>query len=131
VEAWVQAANPGEKLRPGGTVHVTIQGETVQNALIAPASAVLPGPEGGTAMLVVTDAFDAEVVSVANLHKVDLGIRTPEMVQILKGVNAGDKVVTEGGIGLDDGAEVVIGKSEAKKPGEDKKAPAKDGGKSK
>jgi hypothetical protein len=82
-------------------------------------------------MLVVTDAFDAEVVSQANLHKVDLGIRTPEMVQILKGVNAGDKVVTEGGIGLDDGAEVVIGKSEAKKPGEDKKAPAKDGGKSK
>jgi HlyD family secretion protein len=131
VEAWVQAANPGEKLRPGGTVRVTIQGETVQNALIVPASAVLPGPEGGTAMLVVTDAFDAEVVSQANLHKVDLGIRTPGAVQILKGVNAGDKVVTEGGIGLDDGAEVVIGKSEAKKPGEDKKAPAKDGGKSK
>ena len=25
LEVWVQAANPGEKLRPGGTVHVTIQ----------------------------------------------------------------------------------------------------------
>ena len=83
-------------------------------------------------MLVVTDAFDTEVVSVGNLHKVDLGIRTPDKVQILKGVAAGDKVVTEGGIGLDDGAEVVVGKAgEAKKPDEDKKAPAKDGGKSK
>jgi RND family efflux transporter MFP subunit len=132
VEAWVQAANPGEKLRPGATVRVTIQGETVQNALIAPNSAVLPGPEGGTVMLVVTDAFDAEVVSVVNLHKVDLGIRTPDTVQILKGVAAGDKVVTEGGIGLDEGAEVVVGKAgEVKKPGDDKKAPAKDGGKSK
>src|SRR5258706_10915470 len=130
VEAWVQAANPGEKLRPGATVHVTIQGETVQNALVAPASAVLPDPEGGTAMLVVTDAFDAEVVSVVNRHKVDIGIRSPGMVQILKGVAAGDKVVVEGGIGLDDGAEVNVA-GESKKPGADQKAGEKSGGKSK
>jgi len=130
VEVWVKAANPGEKLRPGATVRVTIQADTAQNALLAPASAVLPAPEGGTAMLVVTDAFDSEVVSVANMHKVELGIRTPEMVQILKGVSAGDKVVTQGGIGLDDGAVVDVGKAESKKPAEDQKQSQKSGEKS-
>ena len=31
VEVWVQAANPGEKLRPGGTVRVTINAEGVRD----------------------------------------------------------------------------------------------------
>ncbi len=29
VEVWVQAPNPGEKLKPGGTVHVSINAETL------------------------------------------------------------------------------------------------------
>ena len=36
VEVWVQAANPGEKLKPGGTVRVAIIAETIQNTIVVP-----------------------------------------------------------------------------------------------
>ena len=38
VEVWVQAPNPGEKLKPGGTVRVSIIAETIQNTMVVPAA---------------------------------------------------------------------------------------------
>lgn len=109
VEIWVQAVNPGEKLRPGGTVHVAISADTIRDALVVPLAALLPSQEGGTAVFVVG------ADSVAHEHKVQTGIRTPEKVQILEGAAPGDKVVISGGVGLEDGAKVRI-----QKPGEEK-----------
>ena len=54
-------------------------------------------------MLVVTNG-------VARKRAVKVGIRTPEAVQILSGLSAGDTVVTEGGYGLDDGTRVTVDK---------------------
>ena len=53
VEVWVQAANPGEKLRPGGTIRVAIVAETIQNTIVVPASALLNSEEGGQKVMVV------------------------------------------------------------------------------
>ena len=67
VEVWVEAANPGEKLKPGATVHVSILAETIPNAIVIPAAALLPSDEGGVQVMVVgTD-------SAAHEKKIDLG----------------------------------------------------------
>ena len=53
VQVWVEADNPGERLKPGASVHVKIIAETFKNATTVPTTAILPGEEGGTAVLVV------------------------------------------------------------------------------
>jgi RND family efflux transporter MFP subunit len=102
VEIWVQAPNPGEKLKPGDTVHVAIKAETLQDATLVSASAILNADEGGQMVIVVTPD------NVAHQHKVSLGIRQGINVQVVSGVNEGDKVVTVGGLGLDDGSKVIV-----------------------
>lgn len=107
VEVWVQAANPGERLRPGGTVHVTIMADAISNAVVIPAAAVLPASDGGVAVMV------AGADNVAHQHKIEIGVRTADKVQILKGAAPGERVVIEGGDGLRDGAKIRIGKPES------------------
>jgi multidrug efflux pump subunit AcrA (membrane-fusion protein) len=102
VEVWVQTANPGEKLKPGGTVRVAIIAETIQNTLVAPASALLNSDEGGQKMMVIDDKM------VAQERKVSVGVRQGERVQIVSGVQPGEQVVVSGGLGLEDKAKVVI-----------------------
>jgi HlyD family secretion protein len=102
VEIWVRAVNPGEKLRPGAAVHVTIEGDVEKNALLVPAEAVLAASAGGSALMTVGGD------SVAHEKPVEIGVRTATAVQILKGVQKGDKVVVDGGVGLSDGAKVQV-----------------------
>ncbi len=72
VEVWVQVPNPGEKLKPGGTVRVAIIAETIQNTIVVPASALLNSDEGGPKVMVVTSD------SIAHERKVSLGVRQGE-----------------------------------------------------
>jgi membrane fusion protein (multidrug efflux system) len=81
-------------------VHVKIITELVKNATTVPTAAILPGEEGGTAVLVI----DAD--SVAHRHPVTTGIREGGKVQILTGARPGDEVVVVGGMGVDDKAKV-------------------------
>ncbi len=112
VEVWVQAANPGEKLRPGGAVHVSILAETIPRAVVIPADAILPSQAGGTVVMVVGQD------SVAHERKVTIGAREPEKVQILEGVSPGDRVITVGGLGLQDGGKVKVEQAAAEKASE-------------
>ena len=107
VEVWVQAVNPGERLRPGEAVRVTFTADTVRNATLVPSEALLPSSEGGTAVLVVGPDM------LAHEHKVTTGIRGAK-VQILDGVEPGMRVVVAGGLGLQDGAKVQIGERQTK-----------------
>src|SRR5579885_3152430 len=96
VEVWVQVANPGERLKPGGTVHVSIIAETIQNTVIVPAAALLNSDEGGQKIMIVTGG------NIARERKVSVGVRQGDRVQILSGIQPGDQVITSGGLGLDD-----------------------------
>jgi multidrug efflux pump subunit AcrA (membrane-fusion protein) len=109
VEVWVEAANPGEKLKPGATVRVSIVAETIPNAIVIPTAALLPSDEGGVQVMVVG------ADSAAHEKKVELGAREPDKVQVVKGLEAGEKVITGGGVGLDDGAKVRIAAAPADK----------------
>jgi multidrug efflux pump subunit AcrA (membrane-fusion protein) len=132
VQVWVQAANPGERLRAGASVHVAIVVATTEDATIIPASAVLPSEEGGSIVISVDDK------NVAHHKNVKIGVREPDIVQVLDGVQPGERVVTVGGLGLDDKAKVSVvkpgasaddtEKPEADKPkaGADKEKPDTD-----
>lgn len=115
VEIWVQAPNPGERFRPGGTVRATIDAGVVQDALVVPVRALLPAEEGGSAVYVVTPD------SIAHQHKAQIGVRNEDKVQLLSGAKAGEMVVVEGGVGLEDGAKVKV-----EKPGEKDEKDEKD-----
>ncbi len=83
-------------------MHVSIVTETIRNAAIVPASAILPGEEGGTAVLTVSPD------STAHLRPVEVGVREGDKVQIVSGVRPGDEVVVVGGLGVEDKAKVRI-----------------------
>jgi HlyD family secretion protein len=102
LQVWVQADNPGEKLKPGTSVHVAIMTEVIKATPVVPIAAVLPGEEGGTACLVIT------ADNIAHRRPVKLGVREGDKVQILNGVRPGEEVVIVGGVGLDDKAKVKI-----------------------
>jgi len=125
VEVWVQAANPGEKLKPGGTVRVSIIAETIQDAIVVPSAAILNHDEGGLKVMVVTPD------SVAHERRISLGFRQGDRVQIVSGVQEGEQVIISGGLGLEDKAKVKIvqpkPEEEEEKDAEDNKdEPAKD-----
>jgi HlyD family secretion protein len=105
VEVWVQAANPGEKLKPGGTVRVAIIAETIQNTLIVQASALLNADDGGQKVMVI--AVNG-TNGIARERRVAVGIRQGDRVQIVSGLQEGEMVVTSGGLGLEDKAKVTI-----------------------
>ena len=102
VEVWVQAANPGEKLKPGATVRVSIIAETLLDTMVIPATALLNADDGGQKVMVVTSD------SVAHERRVNVGVRQGDRVQIVSGLQSGDQVVVSGGLGLEDKAKVTI-----------------------
>jgi len=113
VEVWVQAPNPGERLKPGLTVQVAINAAVIKDTLVVPAAAILSLEEGGEKVMVVG------ADSLAHEKKIKVGVKEGDKVQLLEGVNEGDRVITSGGLGLEDKAKVQVGA--AKKEEDDKK----------
>lgn len=118
VDVWVTLGNGAGVLRANGAAQVTIAAQTKTDAIVVPASAVTlesTNADVGTVMVVDTS-------NVAHETKVTVGIRTPELVETVSGLQAGETVVIEGNYALPDGTKVEI--SEVKKEedsGEEKK----------
>jgi multidrug efflux pump subunit AcrA (membrane-fusion protein) len=100
VQVWVEAPNPGGRLKPGASVEVAITAATLNDAVVIPASALLPS---NTVMVVGAD-------SVAHIRNIETGVRDAELVQAAKGLEPGERVVTVGALGLTDGAKVRVEK---------------------
>ena len=126
VQVWIEIPNPGEKLKPGASVHAKIIAEQFKAATVVPVTAILPGEEGGQAALVIQN-------NVAHRRQLTLGVREGDKVQVLNGVRPGEEVVISGGMGVDDKAKVkVIDTSVKEADDEDEnpdEAPADKGGK--
>ena len=122
VEVWFEAKNPKHELKPGTSVHLSMTAQTVKDALVAPASAVLTAPDGTTTvMLAGSDGL-------AHQKPVKLGIRNGNDVQVIEGLNEGDKVVSNGAYGLPDKTKIKIEAAEAKPSAEGSKAPSEGSG---
>ncbi|MBI3400695.1 MAG: efflux RND transporter periplasmic adaptor subunit [Acidobacteria bacterium] len=112
IQVWVEADNADGHMRAGESVHVSITAATVDGATLIPTAAVLPNDEGETIVLIVDDK------SIAHEKVVQVGLREPEMVQIIAGVEVGERVISSGGLGLEDKSKVRVMKPGEKKPGE-------------
>jgi RND family efflux transporter MFP subunit len=102
VQVWVEAVNPGGRLKPGSTVGLKIVASTVKDALVVPVEAILTASDGATSVMAIGPDQTAHRTSVKT------GIRQEGEVQVLSGLKAGDQVVTQGAYGLTDGAKVTI-----------------------
>jgi HlyD family secretion protein len=107
VEVWVQAKNPQERLKPGTTVHVSINAEVIKDAILVPTAALLSSDQGGDKVMVVGSD------SLAHERAVQVGVRQADEVQIIGGLQEGEQVITFGGLGLEDRAKVSIQKPES------------------
>ena len=102
VQVWVEAVNPGGRLKPGSTVGLKIVASTVKDALVVPVEAILTASDGATSVMAIGPD------QAAHRTGVKTGIRQEGEVQVLSGLKAGDRVVTQGAYGLTDGAKVTI-----------------------
>jgi multidrug efflux pump subunit AcrA (membrane-fusion protein) len=102
IEIWLEAKNPKQQLKPGTSVQLSLTAKTVKDALVVPAAAVITAADGTTAVMVA--GSDGK----AHQKTVKLGIHQDDDVQILEGVNEGDKVVATGAYGLPDNTKIKI-----------------------
>jgi len=102
VEVWVTLGNSDGKLRANGAAQVTVAANSKNDAIVVPAAAVsleTSNANEGTVMVV-------DDQNVAHETKVTIGIRTPETIEIVEGLNGGETVVVEGNYALPDGTKV-------------------------
>ena len=102
VEVWLEAKNPKHALKPGTSVQLSLTAQTVKDALVAPANAIITGPDGTTSVML------AGADGLAHQKTVKIGIRNGDDVQILDGVTSSDKVVASGAYGLPDKTKIKV-----------------------
>ncbi len=117
VEVWVEAANANGRLRPGTTVQLSIVAQSMPDAVIVPATAVLTAPDGSTSVMVIGN--DGR----AHQQQVTTGIRSSGEMQITQGLEPGQRVITTGAYGLPDNTrvEVAAAGDNGAKPGAERK----------
>ena len=116
-EARAEVPNPNGVLRPGEFVRVILRGASHPNALTVPQRAVLEGPQGKFVYIV-------DEKGTAQPRPVEVGEWAGEDWIINKGIQAGDRVITEGLMKLGPGAPVRVADANAK-PAAQPQAPGK------
>ena len=101
--------NPGQRIRPGQFVRVTLQGAHYINALAVPQRAVLEGPQGKI-VFVVDDK------GLAQPRPVQVGDWSGADWVINSGLNAGDRVVVDGVMKIRPGSPVKIAEAQPPAP---------------
>src|ERR1051325_3499827 len=93
--------NPGHRFWPGRFVNIRLLLGTVQGAVLVPSAAPQMSANGSYVYVIKPD-------STAEQRQVSLGQRQGDLVVVEKGVAAGEKVVTNGQLGVTPGGKVVI-----------------------
>ena len=101
VRAKARFANARNALFPSQFVNVRILLDTLKDAVVVPVTALRHGPNGDFVYLLNDDRTVSQV-------PVTQGITTADTVQITKGLDVGERVITEGGDRLKDGARVSL-----------------------
>ncbi len=101
--ARAEFANPDGRMRPGMLMHVSIK-QDQRTALSAPESAV--AFEGQAAYVLALEPGPKGLI--AKRRDVKIGVRQNAFVEILSGLNIGDRVMAEGLNRVQSGATVVI-----------------------
>jgi membrane fusion protein (multidrug efflux system) len=113
-QAEATIANPGHRLLPGMFARVAVVSGDVKHYLTLPQTAITYNPYGSTVFLAVKDAKGKLT---AQQTFVTTGPTRGDQVAILKGLNAGDEVVTSGQLKLKNGTPLDL--STASSPKDD------------
>ena len=105
VEVWVQAPNPGERMRPGANVQVQMVAQAVPHAIVIPAEALLTGSDGATSVIIL------DTDNKPHKKKVKVGIRDAGEVQVTEGLQGGERVVTVGAFALSQEDDPILAKT--------------------
>ncbi|MGZ8259907.1 MAG: efflux RND transporter periplasmic adaptor subunit, partial [Caldimonas sp.] len=101
VKAKARFANVGNTLFPNQFVNVRLLLRSVEGAVVVPVTALRTGPSGDFVYVVGDDRTVA-------VRAVTRGVATNDLVAIAKGLAVGERVVTEGGDRLREGARVQL-----------------------
>jgi len=99
IQMKAELPNVDEKLTPGQFLSVSLQLDTLRQAVIVPNEAVQQGPEGNFIFVVKAD-------SSVEVRKVETGASTGGLTVVAKGLQAGETVVTDGQLRLTPGAKI-------------------------
>jgi len=89
------------KLLPRMFARIALQGKTISDAIVVPDSAIITTPRGNYVVFVIKDGT-------AEMRNVEIGIENGNKIQIIKGINVDEIVVTAGNFNLKDGISVKI-----------------------
>lgn len=99
VDAIVEIDNPGG-WRPGGSVSATVELAVREGQALVPAQSVVQRP-AGTVVYVVDG-------NTARQQRVETGVQTDGEVEVLQGLQPGQRVVVDGAGFLTDGARIAV-----------------------
>ncbi|HEY6769020.1 MAG TPA: efflux RND transporter periplasmic adaptor subunit [Candidatus Sulfotelmatobacter sp.] len=102
VEVWLEAKNASRELKPGSSVQLSLTAQTIKDAFVVPAAAVITTPDGASAVMIA--GSDGR----AHQKTVKTGIRQGDDMQIVDGVTAHDKIVASGAYGLPDNTKIKV-----------------------
>ena len=102
VEVWVQVKSADQLLKPGTSVQVSMLAQTIPDALIIPSAALLTAQDGTTTVMQVS------ADNHANQKAVKVGVHQGDSLQIVEGLQAGDRVVASGAYGLPDKSKIKV-----------------------
>jgi membrane fusion protein, multidrug efflux system len=101
VKAKARFANAGNTLFPNQFVNVRLLLRSVEGAVVVPVTALRTGPNGDFVYVLNDDRT-------VTFRAVQRGVATNDVIAVTKGLQAGERVVTEGGDRLKDGARVQL-----------------------
>ena len=109
-EAEATLPNPGDRLLPGMFVRTAVDSGAKERYITLPQTAITYNPYGETVYL-VRKAATASGHPTAQMVFVTVGPSRGDQIAILKGVRAGDEVVTSGQMKLTNGTALIINNS--------------------
>ncbi|HXD38914.1 MAG TPA: efflux RND transporter periplasmic adaptor subunit [Rhodanobacter sp.] len=101
IQLKAEYANPSDQLTPGQFVEVTLPTARLTNVVTVPAVALQNSPRGSF-------VFVVDAAGVVHQRMVTVGSGTSDRVVVSKGLEGGERVVTDGQLLLVDGAQVRI-----------------------
>jgi len=114
VEVWVQLKNTGGHLKPGTSVQVSMVARSLPDALAIPTAALLTAPDGTTSVMMAGACPETKTATdqCAIQKTVKTGIRDEDRVQIVEGLQSGDKVIASGAYGLPDKSRITAAQTQ-------------------
>ena len=101
IKGKARFANARFQLYPSQFVNVRLTVDTVSGAVTVPPSAVRSGPDGSFVWMLKPDRTVTQ-------RKITTGVATGDLMQVTKGLQLGETVVTDGGDRLNEGAKVAL-----------------------